>query len=596
MDRVYDDDDAPAWRDEPEGPAPGPAPSARWKVIVVDDEPAVHSVSRLALHRLQVDGVPLELHFAESAAGGREALRRNPDAALLLLDVVMESDDAGLRLVEWLRRDQGNSTIRIVLRTGQPGLAPEMEVMAGYDINDYLAKTEVTTQRLITSVIAGVRAYRDLRTISIQRRGLQKVIEATAALFDARSVEQLLSGILDQVSGLLLPRESSVFFVARPPLFEPTEPTPIVIAASGRFGAAVGRPVAEILGAEVLADVERSLAGLGAVERGAYTVYSFDLGGDARPVLYLDGGGALEAWERQVVTLFCANATMALRNHRLYAEREQWLRAFERFVPKPLVRLVQRHDLRRVEVGDHVACDMSVVFMDIAGFTGRCERMAPPAVFALLNRLYAVLGPCLEERGGVIDKYLGDGLLVLFPGGPGDALAAAAASLAAIDRFNAEEPQREGDLVMGVGLHHGPLILGMVGHAQRIAPTVIADTVNITSRIQEYTRVLGADLLVSARAAEALAPGALPAARALGALPIRGRSQPVELLEVFAFEPAAARARKAASAPAFEAAVLALGRGDLAAARAGFAAVVAADPDDVPARHFLACCAAERSG
>lgn len=86
------DDNAPAWLDEPEGPAPAPsASSARWKVIVVDDEPAVHSVSRLALHRLQVDGVPLELHYAESGSGGREVLRANPDAALLLLDVVMES-------------------------------------------------------------------------------------------------------------------------------------------------------------------------------------------------------------------------------------------------------------------------------------------------------------------------------------------------------------------------------------------------------------------------------------------------------------------------------------------------------------------------
>jgi class 3 adenylate cyclase/response regulator of citrate/malate metabolism len=589
-----DDDDAPAWTDEsPRERDPGPAASGcRWKVVVVDDEPAVHSVSRLALQRLTVDGVPLDLYSAHSAREGRAVLAEHPDAALLLLDVVMESDDAGLRLVEWLRRDRANTMTRIVLRTGQPGLAPEMEVMANYDINDYLAKMEVTTQRLITSVIAGVRAYRDLRTITIQRSGLHKVIDATATLFDANSVEQLLSGILEQVSGLLLPRESSVFFVARRPLFEPTETTPTVIAASGRFSGALGRPVHEVLDAAILRDVERSLAGLGSVERGHYSVYSFDLGGDARPVLYLDGGGALESWEHQVISLFCANAGMALRNHRLYAEREQWLRAFERFVPKPFVHLVQQQDLRRVRVGDHLAREMSILFLDIVGFTARCETMAPPAVFELLNRLYAVIGPCLEQYGGIIDKYLGDGVMVLFPSGPQEAVEAALAAVEAIARFNRDTPLPDGPLVMGLGLHHGPVIVGMVGHPRRMAPTVIADTVNTAARIQEHNRVLGTTLLMSYAVAERIAPDRRPPARSLGSVILRGRARPVELLEVFAADPAPAQARKAATSRPFAAAVAALERREFAAAADLFAEVVAADPDDPVARHFHARCAA----
>ncbi|MCY1009215.1 DUF3369 domain-containing protein [Nannocystis pusilla] len=584
-------DDAPAWADDPEtGPEPEPpAPQSRWKVIVVDDEPAVHSVSRLALQRLTVDGVPLQLHFADSARAAREVLSEHRDAALLLLDVVMESDDAGLRLVDWLRREQHNAMLRIVLRTGQPGLAPEMEVMAGYDINDYLSKTEVTTQRLITSVIAGVRAYRDLRTITIQRRGLHKVIDATATLFDARSVEQLLTGILEQVSGLLLPRESSVFFVARRPLFEPTEATPTVIAASGRFSEALGRPVHEVLDTAVLRDVERSLSGPGLVERGHYSVYSFDLGGEARPVLYLDGGGALESWERQVVSLFCANAGMALRNHRLYAEREQWLRAFERFVPKSLVHLVDKTDLRRVDVGDHLARDMSILFLDIASFTARCEAMPPPAVFDLLNRLYAIVGPCLEQHGGIIDKYLGDGVMVLFPTGPQDAIEAALAVLAAIDRFNCDTPLADGPLMMGIGLHHGPVIVGMVGHARRMAPTVIADTVNTASRIQEYNRVLGTALLVSRAVVDGLEAARSPALRSLGPIALRGRTQPVELLEVLAAAPEPTRARRTASAGQFAAGLAALDRREFADAGARFTEVVDADPDDTVARHFLSC-------
>ncbi|MCA9691953.1 MAG: DUF3369 domain-containing protein [Nannocystaceae bacterium] len=591
LDAPRDDDDAPAWLDESdESSEPQSALGPRWKVIVIDDEPAVHSVSRLALQRLRVDGVPLELHSAMSAREGRAVLQRHGDAALLLLDVVMESDDAGLRLVDWLRREQCNALVRIVLRTGQPGLAPEMEVMAGYDINDYLAKTEVTTQRLITSVIAAVRAHRDLRTITIQRRGLQKVIAATATLFDAASLEQLLRGILEQVSGLLLPRESSVFFIARRPLFEPVEVTPVVIAASGRYSVTVGRPVGEVLSAEVLADVRRSIAGQGPVERDDYSVHSFDLGGDARPVLYLDGGGELEEWERQVVSLFCANAAMALRNHRLYAEREQWLRAFERFVPKSMVHLIDKRDLRRVAVGDHMASEMTIMFMDIESFTARCERMSPQAVFCLLNRLYAAVGPCLEAHGGIIDKYLGDGVMVLFPADPRAALDAAIAALAVLERFNAEAPLDDGPLAMGIGLHFGPVIVGMVGHAQRIAPTVIADTVNTASRIQEYNRVLGTSVLVSRSLADALGEDAPAASRSLGLITIRGRSQSVELLEVFAGDPPRARAAKERTGSSFAAAIAAMERRELSAAAALFRDVLAADPGDVVARRFLECC------
>lgn len=579
-----------AWAAEGEEAAAA-ATGAAWKVLVIDDDPAVHSVSRLALQHLRVDGAPLEFYGAGSAREGRALLLAHPDAALVLLDVVMETDDAGLRLVDWLRREQGNTMLRIVLRTGQPGLAPEMAVMTGYDINDYLAKVDVTTQRLITSVIAGVRAYRDLRTITIQRSGLHKVIHATSTLFETHSLERLLAGILEQVAGLLLPRESTIFFVARRPLFAPTDPTPVIIAASGKYGDARGRPVGDVLAPAVLRDVERSLAGDGPIETAQYSIYSFDLRGDACPVLYLDGGGQLEAWERQMVALFCANAAMALRNHRMYDEQREWLRAVERFVPTTMARLVDRPDLRHVEVGDHVARDMTILFMDLVAFTARSERMAPPAVFELLNRLYAVLGPCLEGHGGVIDKYLGDGVMVIFPDGARGACEAALAALRALDRFNAEQPLADGPLAMGIGVHHGPVIMGMVGHARRMAPTVIADAVNTAARIQEWTRVLGARLLLSRAVFDEVAGEGLAAARSLGCMPMRGRSQAVELIEVYAAESEPVQGGRRATAEDFAAAVAGLASGARGAAAAHLADVLAVDPGDSVAQYLFASCA-----
>mgnify|MGYP003484483396 CR=1 FL=1 len=105
------------------------AEAARWKVLLVDDEPAVHQVSQLILADLQFDGRGIELLCAHSAAQAREMLARECDVALVLLDVVMETDDAGLALVQHIREQQGDRLVQIVLRTGQPGVAPEREVV-----------------------------------------------------------------------------------------------------------------------------------------------------------------------------------------------------------------------------------------------------------------------------------------------------------------------------------------------------------------------------------------------------------------------------------------------------------------------------------
>ena len=141
---------------------------APWKVLLVDDELAVHEVSRLILRGLTFEGVAVDLLSATSAAQARELLCRHPDIALVMLDVVMETDDAGMRLIEFVRGQLGNRDVQIVLRTGQPGMAPEREVIVDYEVNGYLLKTDITAQRLHSAVIAALRGYRHARSL---RRG-----------------------------------------------------------------------------------------------------------------------------------------------------------------------------------------------------------------------------------------------------------------------------------------------------------------------------------------------------------------------------------------------------------------------------------------
>lgn len=115
--------------------------SAPWKILVVDDEPDVHTVTKLALSRFKLDGRALSFINAYSAEQAKEFLLNEQDLAIAFIDVVMETDHAGLELVKWIREEHKNKTIRLILRTGQPGQAPEEDVIVNYDINDYKAKS-----------------------------------------------------------------------------------------------------------------------------------------------------------------------------------------------------------------------------------------------------------------------------------------------------------------------------------------------------------------------------------------------------------------------------------------------------------------------
>lgn len=145
------------------------APAARWKVLLVDDEPAVHEVSSLILCDLCFEGREIELLSARSGAHAREILAQHRDVALILLDVVMETDDAGIALVQHVRETLRDSDVQIVLRTGQPGMAPERDVVLRYEINGYFRKTDITSQRLHSIVISALRSYRHTRSLRAPR-------------------------------------------------------------------------------------------------------------------------------------------------------------------------------------------------------------------------------------------------------------------------------------------------------------------------------------------------------------------------------------------------------------------------------------------
>jgi signal transduction histidine kinase len=175
----------------------------KWKIAVIDDDHAVHEGTRFALSDYSLNGQGLEILSAYSAAEGRTLMREHPDIAAVLLDVIMETDVAGLELVEFIRNEIKNETVRIILRTGQPGQAPERRVIVQYDINDYKAKTELTADKLFTSLTAALRSYQQLERMLQTRRGLEIIIDAASTLYDFKSMQRLAEGVLTQIASLL---------------------------------------------------------------------------------------------------------------------------------------------------------------------------------------------------------------------------------------------------------------------------------------------------------------------------------------------------------------------------------------------------------
>lgn len=168
-----------------------------WPVLVVDDDVDIHTMTRVLLRDFTFRDRAFQVISAYSAAEAREILLHQPDIPVMLLDVVMETPNAGLDLVRHVRETLHNQRIAIVLRTGQPGEAPERDVMLAYDINDYRNKTDLTAQRLFTALVGGLRSWINLSAIESLNHALeQRVIERTRALdsalrFSENLVEQL---------------------------------------------------------------------------------------------------------------------------------------------------------------------------------------------------------------------------------------------------------------------------------------------------------------------------------------------------------------------------------------------------------------------
>ncbi|MDC8830566.1 response regulator [Alteromonas gilva] len=221
-----------------------------WKVLIVDDEPEVHAITRLALNDFKLNDKALTFISAYDGEEAKRLLRENKDIAVVLLDVVMETDDAGLMVAQYIRNELDNHFTRIILRTGQPGQAPEKDVIINYDINDYKSKTELTAQKLFTVIIAALRSYRDIMVIEEARAGLEKIIDASADLFTTHSLEHFLRGLIQQLASVLGGAKNSAYItsaVAMPKMANESNNDMYIFAGNGEYAGKEGNRLKDAL-------------------------------------------------------------------------------------------------------------------------------------------------------------------------------------------------------------------------------------------------------------------------------------------------------------------------------------------------------------
>jgi len=289
-----------------------------WKILVVDDEEDIHKITRITLKGYQFEDRSIQLLSAYSKREAEAVLEKENDVALVLLDVVMEEDDSGLMLVEYIRKILCNDSVRIVLRTGQPGKAPENDVITRYDINDYKTKPEFTAQKLFTTVTACLRAYGNLRTIQKNAEGLEAIVRSSAIVYKNQSFSKLGIALLKRLIEIFFydcPSElSSAYLIGMP------NSSIVLIAGTGVYQDQIGEQLDDVMPSKVVNAVLKygKIGGEQFLEDEYIGLFRSKEGFSS--LLYFDNCSHLTTLEKKLVRIFANNIAIGIDNISLTRE------------------------------------------------------------------------------------------------------------------------------------------------------------------------------------------------------------------------------------------------------------------------------------
>ena len=328
-----------------EKPAENFYSSKKWKVAIVDDEPDVHQITKMALNNFMFEGAGLEILHAYSGEEARTLFAEHDDIALVLLDVVMESEHAGLETARYIRTELENVKTRIVLRTGQPGQAPEEDVIKNYDINDYKEKTELTSRKLFTLLYSNLRSYRDILALDLTTKGLEKVINASKNMFERQYLDEFAAGVLQQITSIMYSHDGALLNNLASAAAHEDDGAIKVVAGTGKYEDLVGHEISEILPKHLRDTLKK-------FEEGCFYVgddfLAISKGNDGhRKAIYLKGISLTNNLHKHLLELFTQNVLVAFENLALRDEVMETQR-------EVVYRLGEAVETRSKETGNHV--------------------------------------------------------------------------------------------------------------------------------------------------------------------------------------------------------------------------------------------------
>jgi diguanylate cyclase (GGDEF)-like protein len=341
-----------------------------WNILIIDDDPDVHSATMFALHGLKIQNRPLQYFHAYSTTEARRLLLHSKDIAVILLDVVMDDDDAGLQLVGYIRHTLLMKDVRIILRTGQAGYAPEMEAIRDYDINDYKSKTELTQAKLFTAVTSAIRSYEQICMISTNKSGLEAIIKASARLMALSDIQEFAETIIEQVMDLVT-HDVDAFICAinlsdLSISGEDLSNGAHVIASKGKYLNWNNQPFVQVAERHQQVLVQKSLFERNHIYQPDATVLYFSNHDGVSMSMYFDWGVHNNTSQVRLLDMFCSNASVCLENVAL-SSRMHNLAFFD-----PLTGLSNRLQLLQslgASLQSHKKYDSVLVLVDIDHFS-----------------------------------------------------------------------------------------------------------------------------------------------------------------------------------------------------------------------------------
>ena len=262
--------------------------------------------------------------------------------------------------------------------------------------------------------------------------------------------------------------------------------------------------------------------------------------------------------------------------------------AYSRFVPHEFLDFLQKDSIIDVNLGDHVSKEMAVMFSDIRSFTTLSEDMTPQENFNFVNAYLKRVSPVIREYGGFIVKYLGDGVMAVFPNGADDAIKSGIEKLKKVSHYNIDR-KKSGymPIQIGIGIHVGHMMVGMVGEINRMQGDAFSDNVNLTARLEGLTKMYGASMIISDETISSLKDPKKYQFRFLDMVQVKGKTEPISIFEVMDATPKAIRQAKLLTQTNFEQGIFHYRRQEFELARAEFEKVITVNPDDKAAEVYL---------